>query len=134
MDEDIYKKLLDKTYEELPETVFEKNRFEIPKVKGKIIKSITTITNFKDILKTLDRDSEHLSKYILKEVGVRGKILDNGFLSLFTKANPAFLNTILEKYFNQFVKCSNCLSPDTKLENNKIVCSACGHIRNTKLK
>jgi translation initiation factor 2 subunit 2 len=130
MDKEKYLKYLDNAYDELPEFSKISKRFEIPKVSGIITRAKTTIRNFREIAKNFRRDENHLLKFFLKEVGVRGEILKNGYLDLHSKFNPSFLNKTVEKYFNSFVKCPNCESPDTELvENNtKIRCTACGHI------
>lgn len=129
MDDKIYEELLDKAYSELPEVLYKKGRFELPTVKGKLIKSRTVITNFKEISSKFSRDDEHLVKYFLKEAGVRGDLDSRGELVLHSRFQPAGLNKIVSKYFDNFVECPHCRSPDTVLENegSMLVCKACGH-------
>lgn len=129
MDKSEYLELLDKAYLELPEVLYKKSRFEIPQVRGKLIKSRTVITNFTEIAKHLNRDSEHFSKFMLKEVGVRGEVDNRGELVLHSRFQPAMLNKAVKSYFTQFIECKHCNSPDTILvdDNTTIKCNACGH-------
>ncbi len=69
-----YEKLLKKARKEMPESVFQKERFEIPKIKGHIQGNRTIIVNFQQIAEVLGRKQEHLLKYILKELAVPGDI------------------------------------------------------------
>lgn len=128
MDEAEYTNLLEQAYNELPEVLYKAQRFEVPQVKGKLIKSRTVISNFRDIAKHLSREEDHLSKFMLKEVGVRGEVDGRGDLVLHSRFQPAALNKAVSKYFETFVKCSHCNSPDTYFnEPGSIQCKACGH-------
>jgi len=127
MEEKEYIELLDKGYAELPDVLYKKGRFELPTVKGKLIKTRTQIENFKSIAKTLIRDEDHLLKYFLREAGVRGEINNRGNLILHSRFQPAALNKIIEKYYLNYVECPHCRSPDTTLDDNRLVCKACGH-------
>ena len=62
-----YAKLLDRAYKDMPESVLEKERFEIPKVRGHLEGNKTIISNFTQIISVLRRTEEHLLKYLLKE-------------------------------------------------------------------
>ena len=64
----------------LPESVFEKERFEIPKVKGHIEGNKTIISNFKQIATLLGRKPEHMLKFILKELAAPGGLKPKGLL------------------------------------------------------
>src|SRR3989344_6380859 len=61
-----YAQLLKRARERLPESVFEKERFEIPKVRGHIEGNKTIIGNFGQIANVLRRPSDHFQKYVLK--------------------------------------------------------------------
>lgn len=129
MEEKEYVELLDRVYTQLPENLSSSKRFEIPKASGKIIRSRTQISNFNDIAKKFSRDTDHFSRYMLKELGVRGELDGKGQLMLHSKFQPAMLNKAIEKYFHTYVECPNCKSPDTELleDNSVIKCNACGH-------
>lgn len=129
MEQDEYEKLLNKAYEDLPEVLYKKERFEIPQVKGKLIKTRTIITNFNEIAKHFSRDKDHMFKFMLKEVGVRGELNNRNELILHSRFQPAMLNKAVNTYFENYVKCPHCNSPDTIFANNATIlkCNACGH-------
>ena len=129
MEDSKYEELLDQCYSELPEVLTKKQRFEIPDVKGRVVKTRTIINNFLDISKHFNRDNAHMYRFMIKFVGVRGEINDRGDVTLFSRFQPAMLNKGIHAYFSQYVECSYCKSPDTELLDNnlKIKCKACGH-------
>ncbi len=85
--------------------MYKKERFEIPKVTGKIIKSRTVVSNFRDIAKQFVRQEDHFSKFMLREVGVRGEVSPRGELILHSKFQPGILNKGVENYYTKFVEC-----------------------------
>lgn len=129
MDEKEYTELLEKAYKDLPEVLYKKERFEVPEVRGRLVKSRTVVTNFRDIAKHLARDEDHFYKFMIKEVGVRGDISPRGELILHSRFQPAVLNKGVQNYFKTYVQCPHCNSPDTILMNDRSVmkCNACGH-------
>ena len=128
MDKKEYILLLDEAYRQLPEVLNKYERFTLPKVKGHLVRTRTHITNFEAIAKELERDCEHMSRFFFKEFGVRGN-LQNGTLILNSRFQPSDLNNSVKKYFEGFVECSHCKSPDTQIDKGKLklVCKACGH-------
>lgn len=124
-----YEKLLDRAEKNLPEKVIAKERFEMPKVKGRIEGNKTIITNFNQIVTTLRRDQKHILKYLLRELAAPGIIVGQR-LSLGRKISSQLINAKLQKYANEFVICKDCKRPDTQiLKEGKILvlkCTACG--------
>ena len=125
-----YKKMLEDVRKNLPEVVFLKERFEIPKALGHIQGNRTIITNFLQIASTLRRDVSHLLKYVLKELATPGEIKKSGSLILGTKVPASRINEKIRQYANEFVLCLECGKPDTKLEKEGeltyMKCAACG--------
>lgn len=106
-----------------------KKRFKVPEINFTIEGTKTIISNFSDIAKYLQRDTKHLFKFFLGELGVPGEI--QGRRAIFTgKINKKKLETKLNKYLNYYIFCPKCKKPDTILikEENKIKmkCEACG--------
>ncbi|MFW6449439.1 MAG: translation initiation factor IF-2 subunit beta [Nanoarchaeota archaeon] len=124
-----YESLLDNAYEKLPETQEEKERFEIPKVRGHIQGNKTVVTNFHQIAQFLNRSVDHLLKYVLKELATPGTKMKNGII-FGTKIPASRINEKIEKYVEEFVLCKECKKPDTKLvKEDKYLfkkCMACG--------
>ncbi|MCK5282306.1 MAG: translation initiation factor IF-2 subunit beta [Nanoarchaeota archaeon] len=124
-----YKDLLKKARESLPEAAFEKQRFEVPKVKGHIQGNMTVISNFKQIALSLGRPPEHLLKFILKELATPGGLKPKGLL-IGTKVSASKINDKIKQYAQEYVLCSECGKPDTKIEKEGLFaylkCTACG--------
>lgn len=133
-----YKKLLEKVRKDLPKAVFEKERFEIPKVRGHIQGNRTIVTNFIQIAASLRRDVNHMLKYILKELATPGEIKKSGAVIFGTKVAASRINEKLRQYADEFVFCPECGKPDTKLEKEGdflyIKCLACGAKHHVKSK
>ncbi|MBW2964089.1 translation initiation factor IF-2 subunit beta [Candidatus Woesearchaeota archaeon] len=124
-----YSEMLKKARGEMPDSVFESERFEIPKVKGHIQGNKTVISNFYTIADCLGREPEHLLKYILKELATPGN-LTNKMLILGTKVPASRINEKVRKYATEYVLCPDCGKPDTKIitegELTFMRCQACG--------
>ena len=127
---DDYKSMLDNVRKNLPEAVFIKERFEIPKVMGHIQGNRTVISNFLQIASTLRRDVDHLLKFVLKELATPGEIKKSGALLLGTKVPASRINDKIRQYANEFVLCLECGKPDTQIikegELTYMKCTACG--------
>jgi len=127
---DDYEQLLKKAVEELPEQQTQGGeRFIIEKIKGHLEGNKTVLVNLKPIAKYLGRDENHLLKYLLRELATPGKFVRDRVI-LGTKIAASTINKKLKKYASEFVYCSECSKPDTKLIEEKGVtylkCQACG--------
>ena len=127
---DNYKEILENVRKNLPEAVFLKERFEIPKALGHMQGNRTIISNFLQIASNLRRDVEHLLKYILKELATPGEIKKSGALILGTKVPASRINEKIRQYANEFVLCFECGKPDTQIVREDSLtymkCTACG--------
>lgn len=125
-----YEDLLKRAREQLPESVFEKERFEIPKVIGHVEGNKTIIRNFAKIAQTLQRPIEHLLKFVLKELAAPG-VFKNNTLTIGAKVSAGRINNKIRQYADQFVLCTACGKPDSKIikegEFSFIKCQACGN-------
>ncbi len=125
-----YNELLKRVREQLPKSVFEKEMFEIPKIRGHIQGNRTILSNFLQIADILGRPAEHLLKYILKELATPGEIKKSGSVIVGTKVGASRINEKIRQYTNEFVLCSECGKPDTKIEKEDkftfLKCHACG--------
>src|SRR3989344_5594660 len=124
-----YERLLEKAQRELPEQAAGSERFNIEKVKGHLEGNKTILINIKKIAKDLGRDENHLLKYLLRELAAPGKIVRDRVI-LGTKVSASAINKKVIKYVSEFVACSECRKPDTKLVGEKgisyLKCLACG--------
>ena len=125
-----YKKLLQEVRKGLPEHVFQKERFEIPKVKGHIQGSRTVISNFLQIANVLGRKPDHMLKFVLRELATPGEIKKSGSVIVGSKVPASRINEKIKQYANSFVFCYECSKPDTKIERDGnlsfMKCLACG--------
>ena len=132
-----YDQLLKRAREQLPESVFEKERFEIPKVLGHIEGNKTVISNFRKIAESLGRPIDHLLKYILKELATPGQMRADA-LVVGTKISASRINNKIRQYANEFVLCTECGKPDTNIlkegEFAFLHCLACGTKKPVKSK
>ena len=125
-----YEDLLKKAEEELPENISGGERFTIEKVKGHLEGNKTVLVNLVKIAKDLGREIDHLLKYLLRELATPGKLI-RGRIILGTKVSAVKINKKIKKYASEFVFCSECNKPDTKLVEEKggiiyLKCLACG--------
>ena len=131
--------MLEETRKSLPEAVFLKERFEIPKVLGHIQGNRTIVSNFLQITSALRREVSHLLKYVLKELATPGEIKKSGALILGTKVSASRINEKIRQYANEVVLCFESVKPDTKIEKEDgwtyMKCAACGakNIVNAKI-
>ena len=135
-----YNKLLQNVRKELPEHVFQKARFEVPKTKGHIQGNRTVISNFLQIADALRREPENMLKYVLRELATPGEIKKSGSVIMGTKIPASRINDKIKQYANSYVFCYECGKPDTKIEKEGdfsfLKCTACGarHVIKSKIK
>ena len=123
-----YESLLDNAYEKIG-PVKESGRFDILKVKGHHEGTKTIITNFGQIVNSIRRSSEHLMKFLNKELASSSEMRGDRLI-LSRKLSSNDINDRIEKYIKRFVTCPKCGKPDTELEcvGGKFFlnCLACG--------
>ncbi|WP_457611793.1 translation initiation factor IF-2 subunit beta [Methanocaldococcus sp.] len=131
-----YKALLKRAREQIPDYVFEKDRFELPEIEVLIEGNKTIIRNFSQLAKAMNRDESFLAKYLLKETGSAGNI-EGGRLVLQRKINPELLKARIDDFLREYVICKECGKPDTKIIKegriHMLKCTACGAIRPVRM-
>lgn len=124
-----YKELLKRAMEKLPKNVEKKERFEVPKIFCEVSGNKTVFKNFGEILAVLRRDSNHLAKYLSKELATSGSVQGN-ILIFQGRVSREILQKKFDDYIKEFVYCKECKEPDTKLIKEDriyfLVCEACG--------
>lgn len=124
-----YEEMLDRAFEQIPETSGEESRFEIPKVDIDISGNRTTLKNLKSIADDLGRNPDRLMKYLLKELGTAGN--REGSKGVFQgKFRSDSVQERIDRFTEEFVLCNECGRPDTGLVKEGRVtmlkCEACG--------
>ena len=124
-----YEKLLERAQKKLPKKVKKKERFEIPKVQGRIEGNKTLIVNFIQIASEFHREPKQILKYLQRELATPGNI-DGQRIILGRKLKSEIINQKIRKYAEEFVLCKDCKRPDTQIIKedriSMIKCTACG--------
>lgn len=127
-----YEEMLQKAYAGIDEPVDTGERFVVPRTRVYIEGKTTVLENFADIADTLNREQDHFMKYILGELGTAGKI--DGQRAVFNgKFELSQFEAIVNGYVADYVICTECGRPDTKLVKDErvlmLLCEACGSKR-----
>ncbi|MBD3173367.1 translation initiation factor IF-2 subunit beta [Candidatus Bathyarchaeota archaeon] len=125
-----YKSMLNRAYDELPEQSFEEqDRFQVPRARVTQQGRRSIIMNFNEIAETIQRDPEHLLKFLLKETATRGNY-DGTRVVFQGKFTQDSIRNLIEIYTNKYVICPVCGRPDTNIVRDKrlsfLQCDACG--------
>lgn len=124
-----YNKLLERAYAGLPKTVGTGERFEIPRVVGIRMGRRTIIQNFGEISARLNREPNHLLKFLVREMATAAS-LDSARAIFQGRFDIATVTRLLNIYAQRFVICPICSRPDTKIEKEGrfmfLRCEACG--------
>jgi len=123
-----YENLLKRARKDLPEQVLEKERFEPPRFESFVQGAKTIIKNFSEVANLLQRDQQHLIKFIAEQAGTQGE-MDNHRLVIKGQKTQNFLNNKLDLYIKEFIICKQCGKPDTEIRTEegiaRIKCKAC---------
>lgn len=130
-----YESLLDRALGQIPGIVTEKSRFVVPSPRAFSEGRTTILDNFRDIADVLNRDVDHLMKFLLQELGTAGKI--EGSRAIFQGSfSSDVLKSQVDDYVEEYVICSECGRPDTHLIKSERIlmlrCDACGGHRPVK--
>ncbi|GAB6055879.1 translation initiation factor IF-2 subunit beta [Methanobacterium alkalithermotolerans] len=124
-----YENLLERAIDQLPPEVFESKRFSVPKAYSVIQGNRTFIQNFREIADALNRDPQHLLKFLLRELGTAGN-LEGGRAIMQGKFTHYLINERVDDYVQKFVMCHECNRPDTRIIREDRIfilkCEACG--------
>lgn len=124
-----YEDLLNEAYEKVEVVEGSGGRFEIPSIEGHFEGKKTILTNFGVIIAHIRRESEHLQRYLSKELATPiSKQGDRLILNI--KVSSKKINPKIKQYVEEFVICRECKKPDTELiKDGKMTvlhCLACG--------
>jgi translation initiation factor 2 subunit 2 len=89
----------------------------------------TIIHNFKEIAETLNRDPQHILKFLTGELATAA-IMQETRVIFQGKFPRETVERLLQRYMETFVICPVCKRPDTRIVKEKrlsfLVCEACG--------
>ncbi len=130
-----YEAMLERAIENLPDIETSDERFVIPSPRIFIEGKTTVLENFANIADILNREPDHLMKFLTRELGTAGK-LDGGRAIFQGKFPKESIQSNINAYVEEYVICSECGRPDTQLvKTDRILvlkCAACGAHRPVK--
>ena len=120
---------LDRALKQVPEIKGSGERFVVPDPKLLTEGKTTVLENFAVIVDKLNREPEHIFKFLLRELGTAGKM--DGSRAIFQrKLTSSMISELISAYVKEYVTCSECGRPDTHLIKSERVltlrCDACG--------
>lgn len=125
-----YDEMLDRAIEETPDIESESDRLEVPDPDVRQEGNVSVYENFQATTRRLDREGDHVMKFIQNELGTSGHIDESGRARLTGEFRERRIKAAIEAYTDEFVRCSECGLPDTRLvrEQGAIIlrCEACG--------
>ncbi|MEM0008291.1 MAG: translation initiation factor IF-2 subunit beta [Candidatus Bathyarchaeia archaeon] len=124
-----YEALLKRARSQLPEVTSKRERLEIPSLHYTVVGMRTIVHNFKEIAETLNRDPQHILKFLTGELATAA-ITQESRVIFQGKFPRETIERLLQRYMETFVTCPVCKRPDTKIVKEKrlsfLVCEACG--------
>ena len=124
-----YNELLKRARGQVPEVTLKKERLELPRLLVTMVGMRTTIGNFKEVSDTLDRDPQHILKFLTREMATAATYHDGRAIFQGKFPRDTF-ERLLQRYMEGFVTCPVCKRPDTKIVKERrlsfTVCNACG--------
>jgi len=124
-----YETLLKRARSQLPEITSKRERLEIPSLHYTVVGMRTIIHNFKEIAEILNRDPQHILKFLTGELATAA-IMQESRVIFQGKFPRETIERLLQRYMETFVICPVCKRPDTKIVKEKrlsfLVCEACG--------
>jgi len=124
-----YEELLKRARSQIPEVVSKRERLELPRLHHAVIGMRTIIYNFKEVADALNRDPQHILKFLTREMATAATMQEPR--AIFKgKFSSETLGRLLQRYMESFVVCPVCKRPDTKIVKEKrlsfLICEACG--------
>jgi translation initiation factor 2 subunit 2 len=124
-----YDDLLARARSQIPEVAIKQERMELPRLRMSVIGMRTIVHNFKEVADALNRDPQHIVKFLTGEMATAAT-MQEGRAIFQGKFNSDTLTTLLRRYMESFIVCPVCKRPDTRVVKEKrlsfLVCSACG--------
>ncbi len=125
-----YEDQLDRAIERTPDIEGGGERFDVPTPDLRQEGNVTVFENFRAVVSRLDRDGEHVMKFIQNELGTSGSIDESGRARLTGSFDTDRVARAVEEYTEEYVLCPECGLPDTRLETEQgatlLRCEACG--------
>lgn len=127
-----YEASLDRAMDSVPDLDTSDTRLDVPDAQAQKDGAFTRFVNLGRIADALSRDPEHLHRVVQRELGTNGQFDGDR-----ARYNGSFsgedFDEAIDGYAEEFVICSECGLPDTRLEmegrTRMLRCEACGAFR-----
>ncbi|MFB6166232.1 MAG: translation initiation factor IF-2 subunit beta [Haloarculaceae archaeon] len=130
-----YEDQLDRAMEHTPDIEGSSDRFDVPDPEVRQEGNVTVYENFQATTKRLDREPDHVMKFLQSELGTSGHIDESGRARLTGDFGADRIGDAVDAYTEEFVLCGECGLPDTKFERERgalmLRCEACGALSPT---
>jgi len=124
-----YEDLLKRACAQMPEVSTKRERLELPQLMVNTVGMRTIIPNFKEVADALDRDPQHILKFLTREMATAATFQDSRAIFQGKFRRDSF-ERLLQRYLDSYVVCPICKRPDTRIVKEKrlsfLVCNACG--------
>jgi translation initiation factor 2 subunit 2 len=124
-----YDELLKRACSQMPQVSLKRERLELPRLLITTVGMRTVISNFKEVADVLDRNPQHILKFLTREMATAATFHDSRAIFQGKFRRDSF-ERLLQRYMDNFVVCPVCKRPDTKIVKEKrlafLICNACG--------
>ena len=124
-----YDELLKRACSQMPKVSLKIERLELPRLFISTVGMRTIISNFKEVADVLDRNPQHIMKFLTREMATAATYHDGRAIFQGRFRQDSF-DRLLQRYIESFVTCPVCRRPDTKVRKEKrlafLICNACG--------
>ena len=123
---------LDRALDSVPDIGSAGERLSVPDAVAQTDGAFTRFTNLGAVADALNRDPEHLHRFVQQTLATSGKFED-GVGRYNGDFDERDFERVVDDYTEEYVRCSECGLPDTRLvqENRTLMlrCDACGAFR-----
>lgn len=125
-----YDEMLERGIEETPDIEGDSKRLQVPEPDVRQEGHATVYENFQQVCRELDRDEDHLMKFLQDELGTSAHIDESNRARLTGEFSARRIADAVDAYTERYVTCSECGLPDTNIEREQgteiLQCTACG--------
>lgn len=117
-----------------PDLAGDRRKFTIiPPIIGREGSKKTAFTNIAELCRRMRRPVEHVTQFLLTEMGTTGSTDANLRLIIKGRFQQLQVENLLRRYIGEYVTCKTCRSPETQLSKENrlffIKCESCGSTR-----
>lgn len=125
-----YEDQLDRALDRTPDISEGGDRFEVPTPEVRTEGNVTVYENFQATVDRLDRNPDHVVKFLQTELGTSAQIDEKGRARFTGDFKQSRVDDAIDAYVDDFVRCQECGLPDTRLVTEQgtrvLKCDACG--------